>query len=211
MPLAPDTLAKIALAPLLAAQALGVRRRALRLPEPPGPRAGIAGSGPELRLLIAGDSSAAGVGAASQGTALAGRLVAALAASHRVQWRLIARSGATTADTLARLAATPPERFDVAVLALGVNDVTRLVPLGRWLDRQARLRALLADRFGVGRVLVSGLPPMGAFPALPAPLRQVLGMTARRYDAALAACHGGRARLHPCALRPARGPDPDGG
>ncbi|HSN31662.1 MAG TPA: SGNH/GDSL hydrolase family protein, partial [Ideonella sp.] len=56
---------KLALAPLLVAQALGTRRRALRLPEAAGPREGLVGAqgdAPAFRLLLAGDSSAAGVG-----------------------------------------------------------------------------------------------------------------------------------------------------
>ena len=54
---------KLALAPVLVAQALRTRRRAPVLPEPAGPRQGCVGQGEsELRLLIAGDSSAAGVG-----------------------------------------------------------------------------------------------------------------------------------------------------
>ena len=181
-----NTAAKLALAPVLIAQGLGVRRRALRLPEAAGPRAGEAGAGPPLRLLIVGDSSAAGVGAPDQDNALVGQLVAELASTHRVQWRLIARTGATTADTLTRLAGEKPEPFDIAVTALGVNDVTRSVPLARWLARQAALRALLAERFGVFHVIASGLPPMGHFPALPQPLRWVAGASARRLDLGLA-------------------------
>lgn len=181
-----DTAAKLALAPVLIAQGLGVRLRALKLPEAAGLREGQAGDGPPLRLLIVGDSSAAGVGADTQAEALAGQLVTRMAATHEVSWRLIARTGATTASTLTEIEATAPEPFDVAVTALGVNDVTHGVPLGRWLARQARLHALLADRFGVRRVIVSGLPPMASFPALPQPLRAVIGLTARRFDTALA-------------------------
>src|SRR5689334_20066239 len=70
--------ASIALVPLLALQGRRVRRVTPRLPEPPGPRAGLAGDGPPLRLLILGDSSAAGVGAPSQDEALSGRLVSEL-------------------------------------------------------------------------------------------------------------------------------------
>ena len=74
-----DTAFRIACAPLLITQALRVRRSAQSLPEPPGPRSGMLGSGPPLRLAIIGDSSAAGVGAASQKEALGGQLSGALA------------------------------------------------------------------------------------------------------------------------------------
>jgi len=65
---------KLALAPLLIAQAIGTRRRALVLPEAAGARDGRAGDGDgaPLHLLIAGDSSAAGVGVGSALTTLVG-------------------------------------------------------------------------------------------------------------------------------------------
>lgn len=202
-----DTALKLALAPLLLAQGLRVRRRALVLPEADGAREGTAGTGAALRLLIVGDSSAAGVGAASQQEALAGQLAARLAARHRVSWRLIARTGATTADTLDRLDATAPARFDIALTALGVNDVTHGVPLRRWLAQQARLRDLLAERFGVAHVVSSGLPPMGQFPALPQPLRAVMGLTARRFDRALAGAVAAAPDATHVAFNLALGPD----
>lgn len=181
-----DTALKIGLAPLLLAQGLTVRRRALILPEAAGPRMGTEGDGPALRLLIIGDSSAAGVGAATQAEALAGQLAARLSPHYRLHWQVIARTGDTTARALDRLNATAPAPFDVAVTALGVNDVTHSVPLARWLTTQKRLRTLLSSRFGVRHVVQSGLPPLGAFPALPRPLRALMGMTARRFDTALA-------------------------
>lgn len=177
---------RLALSPVLLGQAVAVRRRALRLSEPEGPRAGVCGEGPDLRLLIAGDSSAAGVGVAHQDQALAGQLVAALASDFAVHWQLHATTGHTTAQTLARLRDLPRQPFDIAVTALGVNDVTRQVPLARWVQRQTALATLLRDRFGVRGHWRSGLPPMDAFPLLPRPLRDVLGAQARAYDAWLA-------------------------
>jgi hypothetical protein len=65
-------LTTLALGPLLLAQGLYVRRKTPLLPEPPGARSGFAGTGRLLRVLILGDSAAAGVGAASQLSALSG-------------------------------------------------------------------------------------------------------------------------------------------
>ena len=67
-----DIVARFALFPLLYAQAQGVRAGVVPLPEPPGPRKGCEGRGTDaLRLLVIGDSSAAGVGADHQDEALA--------------------------------------------------------------------------------------------------------------------------------------------
>lgn len=180
-------LAKWTLGPLLLAQGRRVRRVTPVLPEPPGPREGEAGEGPLLRLLVLGDSAGAGVGAGSQEEALTGRLVAGLRGRYRVRYRLVARTGATTASTLRLLERAEPFAVDAAVTSLGVNDVTGDVGVARFLALQARLHALLRERFGARLVLASGLPPMDRFPALPQPLRWYLGARARELDRALAA------------------------
>lgn len=179
-------LATAALGPLLLLQGRRVRRVTPRLPEPPGPRAGQAGTGPLLRLLVAGDSAAAGVGAATQDEALAGRLVAALASRRALEWRLEATTGDTTAQAHARLATLGPARFDVVVLSLGVNDVTAGVGRGRWRAQQEALAELVQERFAPRALLFTAVPPMHLFPALPQPLRWYLGARARDFNATLA-------------------------
>jgi lysophospholipase L1-like esterase len=195
LPLLCHPLARLALSPICLAQGLAVRRQAARLPEAAGPRAGSVGTGPLLRLLVVGDSSAAGVGVAHQDEALAGRLGSLLATRFTVQWQLHAAIGATTASTLRTLQRLDPAPFDAAVVALGVNDVARQVPLKRWLAQQTALGELLRARFGVRRAYLSGVPPMGRFPLLPQPLRAVLGARAALFDAALAAAVRGQHQL----------------
>jgi lysophospholipase L1-like esterase len=188
-------LASVTLAPVFALQGRRVRRGATLLPEAPGPRSGVRGDGPALRLLIVGDSAAAGVGAASQDEALSGRLVAELAPTFRVAWTLIARTGATSAGTARHLARhSTPEggAVDVAVISLGANDVTARRPIARWLEDLNEVAALLRTRYAVRRLVFSGLPPMHLFTAFPQPLRWYLGATARRHDRALARWTAGR-------------------
>ncbi len=176
------SLATLALGPVLLVQSRAVRRRIPRLDEPPGSRQGETGRGPLLRLLLTGDSAAAGVGASHQDEALLGRVVSGLAAKYRVQWTLQARSGATTANTLRRLQRLKQQDFDLVVTSLGLNDVTSGSSRSRWRRSQARLRTLLRERFGAGLIVVSGLPPVADFPALPQPLRWVLAHRARSFD-----------------------------
>lgn len=176
-----DTILKVALAPVLIAQAKHVRRTALIMPEPEGARHG--GTGPHS-LLILGDSSAAGVGAAHQTQGLSGCLARQL--GDAVTWRLEARTGATTASALAHLDRLARQSFDTALIVLGVNDVTRMVPLQRLLVQRSGLYQRLQHDHGVGRIVISGLPPMGHFPLLPQPLRWVLGRQSNRFDPALA-------------------------
>lgn len=182
-----DAVRAALLSPVLAPQVAWVLMRAMRLPEAEGPREGVAGQGPELRVLIVGDSSGAGVGVAHQDQALAGRLVAHLAPQHRVQWRLAAKGGATTTTALADLARMPEERFDVAVIALGVNDAKNGMRRARWRRNYRALLEILKTRFGVTRIVASGVPPLGLFPLLPRPLRGVLGARAAKLDTQLRA------------------------
>ncbi len=184
--IAADQLLRIPLAPLLIAQGLGVRRRAHTLSEPPGQRHGSTGTGPQLRLLIIGDSAAAGVGASHQNTALAGQLVAELSQSHSVTWQLEAATSATTPIAIRHLETIAPFQADVVVSSLGVNDTTRGFSHTTWRTNQSALLDLLTAKFGARHVIASGLPPMGAYPKIPQPLRWVIGQQAARLDAALA-------------------------
>jgi len=189
---------QIALAPLLAAQGLWVRRRVPVLPEAEGPRQGEAGpAGRPVELLIVGDSSAAGVGVDTQEQALAGRLVAALAArGRRVRWRLVARSGVTSAQALALLRESdPPLRADIAVAVLGVNDVVDRVPVPEAIAAREALADWLLREAGARHVAFAALPPVHQFPALPQPLRAMAGAQARRHDRALAAWAARRERV----------------
>lgn len=176
------------LLPILLWQSIGVRRAALSLPEAAGLREGQSGTGPKLRLLIVGDSSAAGVGAQTQSEALSGQLVKTLAPKFSVTWRLIAKTGATCQSTLEMLEAdraVNSDAFDVAFIALGVNDAVRLRSKRVFLRRHQAVREVLRTRFGVGAIVVPGVPPLSDFPALTPLMRWVLGSHARRLDGAL--------------------------
>ncbi|RQS73484.1 SGNH/GDSL hydrolase family protein [Burkholderia sp. Bp8963] len=194
--------ATAALGPLLLVQGRHVRRVTPRLPEADGPRSGVMGDGPPLRLLVLGDSAAAGVGVTSQRDAFSGQLASALAPFRQVSWKLLARTGMTTQDVVDWLAAEPAEPFDAAVTSLGVNDVTAGVPPARWRAAQAALVELLAARFRIEHVVLSAVPPMERFPALPQPLRWYLGLRAKRLNAALAgwAATQPRCTFLPCAV-----------
>ncbi len=170
------------LLPVLIPQVIWVRLRAARLQEAGGTRTGESGAGPTLRLLIVGDSSAAGVGVAHQDDALLGRMVRRLSERYHLHWSLQARCGATTTTVLAELDALPSAKFDVAVLALGVNDAKNGMARARWRGNYTALIDLLQAKFGVTRILVTGVPPLGEFPLLPTPLRTILGRRASLFD-----------------------------
>lgn len=179
---------KATLMPVLVAQAVAARKRAPVLPEAAGPRRGSVGDGVPLRVLIVGDSSAAGVGVATQDEALAGHLTRRLAArcARRIDWALHAKTGATSAFALQRLRDEPPGPADVAVAVLGVNDVIEQVPPPRAVEHRAALADWLRVNAGVRHVVFAPLPPVHRFPLLPQPLRWAMGREAAAHDTALA-------------------------
>ena len=178
--------AKAVLGPLLYAQAFRLRRSVIELPEAAGGRAGSAGAGAtRLRLLIAGDSAAAGVGAATQDEALAGQLARALAeqGGFAVRWQLVARTGARSEDVLRMLMDEALRRADIGVVLAGVNDIAKSVPLRQALRKRGEIAAVMRQRAGVRQVVFSALPEMEKFPALPQPLAWYAGRHARHYNA----------------------------
>ena len=179
------TLAKWLLGPLLLWQGARVRATALRLPEAAGERARQGGA---LRVLIVGDSSAAGVGAAHQDEALAGRLAQALATrlGEPVGWQVVAASGHRSVQALAQLEAAELLAADVLITSLGVNDVVDQVAPHDALAALDAIHALARDRAGVRLSLHCAAPPMQAFPLLPQPLRWFFGRQAARFNVALA-------------------------
>ncbi|MDY0220430.1 MAG: SGNH/GDSL hydrolase family protein [Desulfobacterium sp.] len=176
-------LLKFFLAPVLIHQGKKVARETPRLPEAKGLRRGTKGNGErQIRLLILGDSAAAGVGVEYQDQALSGQVLACFGPQYTVNWELIAKTGATTAATIKHMESLPPREFDFVVTSLGVNDVKNGVQPDKWTSQQKRLIALMRDRFKVRRFIISAVPPMELFPALPWPLNRYLGLCAAQMN-----------------------------
>ena len=174
------------LGPLLWLQARHVRRMTLRMSEPPGRRSGRSGSGTLVRLLVAGDSGAAGVGAPTQDQALCGQLVRRLSRHHTVAWCVMAVNGLDSPGLLKLLQEAPCARFDVVVLSMGANDATGLCAPARWARWQTRLAEVIELRFAPALLVHSAVPPMHACLSLPQPLRWFMGRWARRMNLSLA-------------------------
>ena len=184
-----DLVARVLLFPLLYAQAQGVRAGVEPLPEPPGPRSGFEGRGSDgLRLLVIGDSSAVGVGARHQDEALARPLAKQLVRrlDRPVRWSLLARTGLTSAATLDFLRDQEVPEADVAVVVVGVNDITNQVPIAQALRRRGEIAIWLEAHTGVAEVLFPALPEMEVFPSLPQPLAWWAGQMSRRNNRAQA-------------------------
>ncbi|KKO46720.1 G-D-S-L lipolytic protein [Arsukibacterium ikkense] len=177
--------------PLLLWQGKRARKLALRLPEAAGPRSGVLGNGEPLRLLICGDSVAAGVGIAQQQQAFSGQLVELLAKRHQVNWQLAAKTGldSTGLNNLLQQLYSHSNaiyQLDLVVVSIGVNDVTALHSKPEFQQQIKTLLTRLASDFTNPQVLFSAIPPMQHFTALPSPLNFWLGLKAGMLNQALA-------------------------
>ena len=174
-------------APVLIAQGRRLRRDTPRLPDASLPWDGTV-EGPErglepLRLLVIGDSTAAGVGAATQDDALAGNLARQLGAhlGRGVRWTAVGRNGATSRDLITdHLDEVAAQRWDVVFLSIGANDALGLRSRAAFArDIRIILTALTAAS---PLVLMSSLPAFFRFELLPNPLRSNLYLHSRSLE-----------------------------
>ncbi|MBX3195293.1 MAG: SGNH/GDSL hydrolase family protein [Microbacteriaceae bacterium] len=167
----------VALGPVVFTQGRRLRRVVPRLPDAAQPWHGsVAGPRP-LRLLVLGDSTAAGVGAATQEEALPGRLGAVLRerAGRGIHWRAVGENGATARDLVTRyLDEALAEPADLLFLTIGANDSLALRGAGAFRRDVARVLDAVAERNPGAATLVSSLPVFGRFALLPQPLRRTL-------------------------------------
>jgi lysophospholipase L1-like esterase len=175
----------LAFLPIVVLQGRRVRRRVERLPEATGTSGRVGRGGDLLRVVVVGDSVAAGVGVREHRHSMAGRLadLLHLRSGRPVAWEVLARSGADAGGVAALVAGSQVVAgADVVAVSVGVNDVKNLRSDGSW---RTGLRDLLAEivRAAPGaRVFLLGLPPVDRLPALPRPLADLLGARGRRLD-----------------------------
>jgi len=143
--------------------------------------AGTGGATPPMRVLIAGDSIAAGIGATSPDRTVGGRLAAFLAETRVVEVRNEALSGSTMADIAGRT--LPEERQDLIVLIGGSNDLFQFRPVERFAEETRRAMERYAER--AGRLVVIGPGRVFNARAIPRPLRAVYRKQAWRYAAVM--------------------------
>ena len=176
-------LAMIPPALVLVAQGRRLRRDTPRLPDAAQPWVGIHDGPDPLRLLVIGDSTAAGVGADTQLDALPGNLARELSArtGRGVVWAATGRNGATARDLITdHLDDATQRRWDIVFLSIGANDALGLRP--RWAFARD-IRTLLTRLRAVSPVvLVSSLPAFGRFELLPNPLRWNLYLHSRSLE-----------------------------
>jgi lysophospholipase L1-like esterase len=102
----------------------------------------------------------------------------ALARSTRrpVIWRADGLSGATVREAIDRLLPTfTPEPIDLLIIAFGINDVIAYRSPSGFANDLEELIIVVRNQFGEAAVVIAGIAPLTSFPALPRPLRNLLG------------------------------------
>ena len=135
--------------------------------------------------MILGDSAAAGVGVETQQEALLGAIIAELQNEYVLQWKLHAKTGDTTKQVYQAIQQLEPKKYDVVVTSVGVNDVTKLISAKTWIKQQKQLFSQIQNHFQPKLIIVSGVPPMQHFPALPNPLAWLFGQYAEQMNQTL--------------------------
>ncbi|WP_297794924.1 SGNH/GDSL hydrolase family protein [uncultured Marinobacter sp.] len=170
--------------PILLYQGKRARRNTPRLPEAQGCPSGQYGEGaPDLRFLVLGESTAAGVGVSRHEQGLASQLALQLheRTGRAIAWHTFGINGIRMAQLNRKLASMDLPEADVVLLSMGVNDTTGFTPRYQFRLQLLALRDILAPRYP-GPVYLLSLPPMHLFTALPAPLRQIMGWRARQLN-----------------------------
>ena len=178
----------LVLLPLVIAQGARTRRRVPRLPSATPPHHGsLPGVGEPIRLLALGESPVCGVGLARGDESVGATTARALArlTGRPVAWRAEGLSGATVRDARRELLPRiPTGPADLLVISFGVNDATAYRSPTTFVQDLAELVTAARSRVGDAAVVVGGIAPLNCFPALPWPLRNVLGWRSAALQAA---------------------------
>ena len=176
------------LLPLVIAQGAATRRRVPCLPPARPPHRGLVpGEGKSIRLLAIGESTVCGIGLASGDESVAATTARALArlTGRPIAWRAEGLSGATVSDARGQLLPRiAPEPADLIVVAFGVNDATAYRSPATFVDDLSELVTAARRHVGDAAVVVGGVAPLNCFPALPWPLRHILGWRSAALQAA---------------------------
>ena len=176
----------IPLAPLLLVQGKRLRRDIPRLPDAALPWTGTVAGRDPVKLLVLGDSTAAGVGAVTQAEALPGNLARNIheRCGRGTNWRAVGRNGATARDIvtdyLDEARDTPAE---LVFFSIGANDALALRSRGAFCRDVVKVVDVMREANPSALILVSLMPRFDRFAALTQPLKWNLALHASSLDA----------------------------
>ncbi len=175
------------LSPFLYLQGQYVRRKIGRLPDAGGETKGQFDNGERsAKLLVLGESTAAGMGARTHETALAGQFAQVLGEKigQSVEWHVVGRSGITVKETIRDLVPQiPDEKFDYIMLALCGNEVLKLRSPRTFRRDMRKLVAILREKNADATFFITNAPAIRLSPVLPNPIKFILGHLSALHDA----------------------------
>jgi lysophospholipase L1-like esterase len=179
-------IALLPFAPFLYLQGRYVRRKVGRLPDASGETKGKTGADENAaKLLIIGESTAAGVGARTHETGLAGHFSRFLSAKigKEVEWQVVCRSGITIGETIRELVPKiPDEKFEYILLALCGNEVLKLKSPRKSRRDMTKLIKILQAKNEGATFFITNAPAVRLSPILPFPIKQILGHLSAMHD-----------------------------
>jgi lysophospholipase L1-like esterase len=174
-------------APFLYLQGQYIRRKIGRIPDAGGETVGKFGAENEsVKLLVLGESTAAGMGARTHETALAGQFSRFLGEkiNKSVEWHVVGRSGITIKETIDELVPKiPDEKFDYILLALCGNEVLKLRSPISFRRDMTKLLSIMREKNPNATFFITNAPAVRLSPVLPNPIKFILGHLSALHDA----------------------------
>lgn len=169
--------------PIYAWQGTSVRKNTIRMAPPPGdPFLSADGKGKPIRILIIGDSSAAGVGVETLQESLGGHLLEILSekTGRPVKVRICGNNSATAGQLLNHVVPNlAPDEYDYISLNIGTNDAKNFHKGNRFCAEFGGLIYALKTKFPNAEIIWGGVIDMSKIPALPSPLNWLMNIRAQ--------------------------------
>lgn len=191
--------AVLPIAPFLYLQGRITRWKVGLLPDAMDP-AGVSGTGAaEVRLLVLGESTVAGLGARTHELALGGQFAKGLSErlNKSVNWIVIGKNGVTARRTIDELwPLVPKEKFDYVLLGIGGNDVMKLSSPRKWRRDMLELIDIVRKANPEAVIFISNCPMIIHSPILPQPIKGLLWNLSKMHNANILEFTAGMDRVH---------------
>lgn len=169
-------------------QAIYVKRTTLRLPEAQGQPFSQDNKENATHLLHVGESTVAGVGVTTLTTGLTSNIAKTLSArlNRPTSWSVFGENGIRMKGLIQALPSAidklpKSNEFDLVIITMGVNDSTKFTSIKQWRTSLAESVTILGPMTH-GPIYFTQVPPLSQFPALPSPLRNLLGVRSKILD-----------------------------
>lgn len=192
-------LAILPIAPFLYLQGQVTRWKVGLLPDAKEP-AGVTGAGDdEVKLLVIGESTVAGLGARTHDLALAGQFAKGIheRTGKTVRWTVIGKNGVTARRTIDELwPLVPDEKFDYVLLGIGGNDVMKLSSPRKWRNDMLELIGMVREANRDAAIFISNCPMIIHSPVLPQPIKGILWELSKMHNANILEFTAGMDRVY---------------